>query len=69
MDADVVGEASAGAGGFEEDSGGDAGEGSEVVGFDVAEAARGFGANGDGGSSVADDGVAEDYVFGGAVDA
>jgi hypothetical protein len=69
VDADVVGEASAGAGGFEEDSGGDAGEGGEIVGFDVAEAAGGLGTDGYGGGSVANDAVAEDYVFGGAVDA
>ena len=69
VDADVLGEASAGVGGFEEDSGGDAGEGGDVVGLDVAEAAGGLGADGHGRCSVADDVVAEDYVFGGAVDA
>ena len=41
----------------------------EVVGLDVAEAAGGFAADGDGGGAVADDGVADDDVFGGAVDA
>ena len=50
------------------DSGGDATKGGEVIGLDVAEAAGGFGADGDGGRSVADDAVAQDYVFGGAVD-
>ncbi|HTD95824.1 MAG TPA: hypothetical protein VK627_02815, partial [Edaphobacter sp.] len=69
MDADVFGVAAAGVGGFEEDAGGDAGEGGDVVGFDVAEAAGGLAADGDGGGSVADDGVADDDVLGGAVDA
>ena len=41
VDADVFGIAATGVGGFEEDAGGDAGERSDVVGLDVAEAARG----------------------------
>ena len=69
MDADVFGPASADVGGFEEDARGDASEGGDVVGLDVAEAAGGLAADGDGGGSVADDGVADDHVFGGAVDA
>ncbi len=67
VDADVSGDAAAGVGGFEEDTGGDAAEGSDVVGLDVAEAAGGFAADGDGGGAVADDGVADDDVFGWAV--
>ena len=43
--------------------------GGDVVGLDVAEAAGGLGADGDGGCSMVDDAVAEDDVFGGAVDA
>ena len=39
VDTDIFGCASAGVGGFEEDSGGDAGERGDVVGLDVAEAA------------------------------
>ncbi len=69
VDADVFGVAAAGVGGFEEDAGGDAGERCDVVGLDVAEAPGGLAADGDGGGSVADDGVADDDVFGGAVDA
>ena len=66
MDADVFAEAAAGMGGFEEDADGDVADGGEVEGLDVAEAARGLGAEGDGGGAVADDGVAEDDVGGGA---
>ena len=69
VDADVFGEAAADVGGFEEDAGGYAGERSDVVGLDVAEAAGGLAADGDGGGSVADDGVADHDVFGGTVDA
>ena len=61
--------AAAGVGGFEEDAGGHAGERGDVVGLDVAEAAGGFAADGDGGGAVADDGVVDHDVFGGAVDA
>jgi hypothetical protein len=67
VDVDVFGKAAAGVGGFEEDAGGDAAERGEVVGLDVAEASGGFAADGDGGGSVADDAVADDDVFCGAV--
>ena len=69
VDADVFGVAAAGVGGLEEDSGGDTGECGDVVGLDIAEATGGFGADGDGGGTVTDDGVAQDDVFGGSVDA
>ncbi len=69
VDADVFGVAAASVGGFEEDAGGDAGERCDVVGLDVAEAAGGLAADGDGGGAAADDGVADDDVFGWAVDA
>ena len=69
VDTDVFRVAAAGVGGLEENPGGNPGECSDVVGLYVAEASRGLGADGDGSGSVADDGVAEDYVLGGAVDA
>ena len=69
MDADVRGVAAARVGGLEEDSVGDAGFGGDVPGLDVVEAAGGFAADGDGGGSVADDGVVDLDVVGGAVDA
>ena len=69
VDADVAGGAASGMGGLEEDSIGNAGEGGDVVGLDVVEAAGGLGADGDGGCSVADDGVAKHDVVAGTIDA
>jgi hypothetical protein len=69
VDADVFGETAADVCRFEEDAGGDAGERGDVVGLDVAEAAGGLAADGNGGCAAADDGVADDDVLGGAIDA
>jgi len=69
VDANLFGVSAASFGGFEQNSGGDAGEGGEIVGFDVVEAAGGLAADGDGCGAVTDDGVADDDIFCGAVDA
>ena len=69
VNADVLGKSAAHARRLEQDAGGDAAEGGDVVGLDVAKPAGGLAADGDGRRAMAHDAVAYDYVLGGTVDA
>src|SRR5438067_1599091 len=69
VDANVGGGAAAGMSGLEEDAVGDAGLRGEIPGLNVAEAAGGLTANGDGCRAAANDGVVDLDVVGGAIDA